>query len=245
MLSYKFNGGLCNTIIQSFALFFYCKERSINYGNIVLNKYYDRYYRNSDGKMISEKPIIKDIDFFDNIKYCFCETVERYNEITQDYQKIHFRPQDRFTYPTNNVVFTGCNFVSPHTIKLNKELFIDMFYNSKIMNFVKEKNSDIVKQPFTAVHCRRGDFVFCEYSKYVISDERLVSIIESGENIVIFSDQIDYYENKFSKYDNVKFSKNNGFEDLYLMSLSSKLYTTSYSTFSVIAKVCKEIFPKV
>jgi len=158
---------------------------------------------------------------FGKIKFDFF-----YNEPNFTYEKIPY---------IENILLNGY-YQSEKYFKNNRNKILDLFSIDKnSLNYIKEKYKDIDFLNSTSLHVRRGDYKnlplhhpVCEMSYY----HKAIDIIKP-ENLLIFSDDINWCKENFKDYKNkiIYIDGNPDYIELWLMSMC-KNNIIANSTFS-------------
>ena len=137
-----------------------------------------------------------------------------YSEPLFTYQKI--------PYSSNTMIFGY--FQSEKYFKGNKDFIIDMFLREDIVQKLYIKYNNLLVNS-VSLHIRRGDYLYlqmnhpCPSIDYYLEGLKYIETIKQIENILIFSDDIEWCRENF-KDPRIAFIVNHqDYEDMYLMSL--------------------------
>ncbi len=252
MVIIKISGGLGNQLFQ-FALGVALEERcgfQVKYdiqefNNIGLRKFeLDKLVE--DLPIASECEIICKYNFAEKIKFQLSKILGfrfGFNRIRY-YLENGFRFDDKVFLLGDDVYLSGYwqseKYFVPFKEKLLEKIKVSKCNSIEINQFLKQ----ILEANSVSIHVRRGDYITnskvnaiygtCDLSYYERAIHRISSLF-SGLTFFVFSDDMDWVKNHFSKFNNMIFvdvhSSDYAFEDLRLMSYC-KHNIIANSTFS-------------
>ena len=145
------------------------------------------------------------------------------------YKKIKYQP---------NLKIWGY-FQSEKYFKGYEKEIIDLFSNELIINNLKFRYKDLLKNS-TSINIRRGDYLYypnihpCMSTEYYLNSIKYVENITNIDNILVFSDDIDYCKSVFHDDRMTFMEKLPHHEQMYLMSLCNNniIANSSFSWWS-------------
>lgn len=155
------------------------------------------------------------------------------NTILKDYEEVintndffQFVEKDfsfsQINLPQNTDVFLNGYFQSEKYFIQNREFILKKFLSdNQIIDKLKEKYPEILKEEITSIHLRRGNYLLLNdvYNNLDIKYYMDSIDILNAEKIFVFSDDLNYCYNNFAGDKFCIIEGNTDLEDLYLMSL--------------------------
>ena len=245
VISFVFSGRLGNLFYEICSIFEYCKRYGISYDSIVLPKTFPKYngqhfrFEPVLGKIFDANSILslnESFEMFKNIESSFVDGEEWYRLFKRIGAEVVTK--DKGNELADNVYFCRCP--SCYNGK-DKDVVKQVCVNYKEYGRLRERYDF---SHSVAIHVRRGDLLSYPethpWRKNVYTSQQINSIIEHeyflDKSMRLFVFGEDPYWNKQNiDFDNVVFvDGNKPYEDLYLMSMCSKIISNP-SSFNVAA----------
>lgn len=142
--------------------------------------------------------------------------------------------RDDFDSIKNKLIYWAAYY---KPLVIEPEYVYKIFYNRELYSPIIEKYPDISK--YVSIHIRRTDF-FNYCPKVIIKKDTVKKIIDKHPKVMIFSDDMDYCEKNFTNSNVSLIHNKEEYNDIIMMSLTSKIYDTNKSTFSGFAIKLKD-----
>lgn len=241
MLTCEFFGGRLAEVMQTVAsLFHLAYIKNIPNDQIVLPLSYtgSDFYNNKEYVFIDNYPIFKNIE--KNFKYSVdINDYEIYN-IGGNWCSYYIKGD----YKNKNICIKNHWF----DFIYNTNIYRNLFYIKELWDSIKNEYIKLFNRNTIAIHIRRNDFILLvedreKYKKFknrdILSIDKIKTIIESisiYDNILIFSDDIEWCKENIKKQDNIYFIEGNKpYKDMILMSMCDEIVRSPGSTFSKMA----------
>lgn len=142
--------------------------------------------------------------------------------------------RDDFDLIKNKLIYYKA-YYEPLVVK--PEYAYKIFYNKELYSPIIEKYPDISN--YISIHIRRTDF-FNYCPRCIAKKDTVKKIIDKYPKVMIFSDDMDYCAKNFTDSNVSLIHNKEEYNDIIMMSLTSKIYNLSYSTFSNFAIKLKD-----